>query len=76
MAEERPRKRRKVCRHTPEIELPIPSSSSAPPGTMPDTPYRARLLDLDNKFRSRVPKKDIFRVFNIASEAMGSDPHL
>jgi hypothetical protein len=71
MAEERPKKRRKVCRHTPEIELPIPSSSPAPPGTMPDTPHRARLLDLDNKFRGKVPKKDIFRASNIASEATG-----
>jgi hypothetical protein len=34
MAEERPRKRRKVCRHTPDIELSIPPSSPAPPGTM------------------------------------------
>jgi hypothetical protein len=68
---EPPKKRRKICRHTPEIELPIPSSSPAPPGTMPDTPHRARLLDLDHKFRGKVPKKDIFRAANINSERTG-----
>ena len=65
---EPPRKKRKLCRGTPEIELPIPSSSPVP-GTLVDTPHRARLLDLDRKFRGKVPNKDIFKAANIASES-------
>ena len=46
MAEECPRKRRKVCRYNlPEIELSIPSSSPAPPGIMQNLDRSVRSVE-------------------------------
>jgi hypothetical protein len=55
----------------PEIELPIPSSSPAPPYTMPDTPHRARLLDLHHKFDARCQNQTSFGPSTLNSDSTG-----